>query len=98
MVETERQKEIIAILQERGANLPCPRCGRKNFSLLEEYISLSIQKDLNNIVIGGPSIPSAITICTNCGYISFHAIGALGLLKKNKIEGEANNEHLHSHN
>jgi hypothetical protein len=35
-----------------------------------------------SLVLGGPTIPVAIAACNNCGAITFHALGALGLLKK----------------
>ena len=84
----ERQKEFVDVFNSKGANKPCPRCGKNSFAIIEEYITLSIQKDLNNIVIGGPSIPTAAAICNNCGYISLHALGAIGLLKKDKTKGD----------
>ncbi len=95
---SEKQKKIMAALKDKGAILPCPRCGKQDFTLLDDYTTLAIQKNFDNIVIGGPSIPSAVVICSNCGYISLHAIGALGLLEKGKIKGDAENEHSDSHN
>lgn len=82
--ETQKQ-QIIKALDERGAKLPCPRCGNNNFTLLDGYFNQTIQTELKGMVIGGPSIPSVVVACNRCGFLSQHAIGALGLLPK---EGE----------
>jgi len=38
-------------------------------------------KDAWSVVrFGGPSVPCAIVVCENCGNVSFHAMGALGLM------------------
>lgn len=79
-MDTKQKEEIIKKLEERGAKLPCPRCGGKNFSLIEGYFNNPLQSTIGNLVIGGPAIPSVVIACTNCGYISQHALGALGLL------------------
>lgn len=76
----EEKNNIVRILQEKGAVMPCPRCGKSQFTLADGYLNNSLQQDLNAITIGGPSIPSVAVVCTNCGYISQHAIGVLGLL------------------
>ena len=79
----DREAEIIAKLQEKGANLPCPRCGQTSFTLLDSYLNLIVQNELSGgLVIGGPTVPSAVTACNNCGYLSVHALGVLGLLEK----------------
>lgn len=82
--EQEKQK-IIKALQERGATIPCPRCGNSSFTLLDGYFNQTIQTELKGMVIGGPSIPSVVVACNRCGYLSQHALGVLGLLP---AEGE----------
>lgn len=77
--------KIIEILEKRGATQPCPRCGNKNFSILEGYFNQTLQTELKGMVIGGPSVPTVVVVCSKCGYISQHALGTLGLLPK---EGE----------
>lgn len=76
----EDKQKIIKTLTEKGVRLPCPRCGNPSFTLIDGYFNELIQNDLNTLKIGGPSIPSIITACTRCGYLSQHALGALGLL------------------
>lgn len=79
--QTQKEK-IIKALVDRGAKLPCPRCGKNSFTLLGGYFNQTLQTELAGLVLGGPSIPSAVVACTNCGYLSQHALGALGLLAK----------------
>lgn len=80
---TQEQKDkIIKALMERRARAPCPRCGNQNFTLLDGFFNQSLQTELGNIVLGGPSIPSVVVVCTRCGFVSQHALGALGMLPK----------------
>lgn len=75
--------EIIKILNSRGVNKPCNRCGNNNFTLLDGYTKLPMYdklEDMNSVKIGGPSVPVIMTACSKCGAITFHALGALGLL------------------
>ena len=85
-----QQDKIIKVLTERGANLPCPRCGNDDFTLLEGYFNEILQEEPRGIVLGGRTIPSIIIACKRCGYLSQHALGVLGLLPKedNKTAGE----------
>ncbi len=85
MTEEEKQK-VIEKLTERGVKLTCPRCGQGSFAIVEGYFKQIIQKDLTNTMLSGPGIPSIMTVCTNCGFISQHALGALGLLPDKKIK------------
>ncbi len=79
MEQSEKDK-IIAKLNEKGANNPCPRCNHSQFSLIDGYILPTLQKDIGNIVLGGQTIPTIIVACNNCGFLSHHALGALELL------------------
>jgi len=80
-----RQKKIAEALNERGANLPCPRCGSTDFSVFEDYGSHLLTHDLRSLT--GKSIPTAVIICLKCGYVCEHALGGLQLMpKKDKKE------------
>lgn len=81
---SEKDKQRIADeLTKRGATRACPRCGQSQFTVLDGYFNHPIQGELSgNLVIGGPSIPVAVVVCNNCGFLSEHALGALGLLPK----------------
>jgi ribosomal protein S27AE len=74
--------KIIKALQERNANMPCPRCGNDAFTLLDGYFNQVIQSDPRGIVLGGRTIPSVVVACNKCGYLAQHALGVLGLLVK----------------
>ena len=80
------KKKITKALEERGAMRACPRCGNASFTLLNGYFNQTIQTELRGMVIGGPSIPSAVVACDNCGYLSQHALGTLGLLPEKEAE------------
>ncbi len=82
----EQKQKIIKALEDHGVKLPCPRCGKNGFTLLDGYFNQTIQTQLGGIVIGGPSIPSVVVACNYCGYLSQHALGALGLLPKGEEE------------
>ena len=84
----EKKAEIIKALNDRGVMLPCPRCGNPSFTLIDGYFNEMIQPDMNTLNIGGPTVPSVITACNKCGYISQHALGALGLLPKSEEKKE----------
>ena len=78
---------IITILTEKGAVKPCHRCGRNKFELLDGYRRIALQDDFQGgFVIGGPSVPAVCVACSNCGAVTSHALGALGLLPAKKKE------------
>jgi len=78
----DQKQEIIKALERAGAKLPCPRCGNSRFTLLDGYFNQPIQSEVAGLVLGGLSVPSAVVVCTQCGFLSQHALGALGLLPK----------------
>ena len=80
----ERKGEIVKILNERFQKnqhkIACPMCGHAQFTIADAYVRNDLQSDIKNVTLGGPSIPAVAIICNNCGFISQHAIGVLGLL------------------
>jgi len=76
----EQKQKILQALNGKNVNGPCPRCGNNNFILAEGYFNHFMQVDLTNVSLGGPSIPTIATVCSNCGFISEHALGVLGIL------------------
>ena len=82
---TEDEKRKIAnVLSNRIPNIVCPMCHRNNFIITDGYFNSPINADLQSMVFGGPSIPSIGIVCVNCGFISHHALGVLGLLNQNE--------------
>ena len=76
-----KKKEIQDVLVARGALLPCARCGRQAFTVLDGYATVDQQNDLTQLILGGATVPCAVIGCNNCGNISLHALGPLGLFK-----------------
>jgi hypothetical protein len=80
------QEAIIEALKRVGADSPCPRCGNTSFALLGEYdFILSKQGGIVDLPIGnrrsqGRMVPAVLVGCEQCGYLSTHGLGALGLL------------------
>ena len=83
-MDTERQQELIKKLSEKGATLPCPRCGTGNFTIIDGYGYQTLQDAPKDFVIGGKGIPTVIVACNNCGNLAFHALGALEKLQESE--------------
>lgn len=82
LMSDEEKKRAIDALNKKGVKTHCPMCLNNNFILADGYFNLTIQANLHaGLIIGGPSIPTVAIICTNCGSVSHHALGALGLLQ-----------------
>ncbi len=82
MLSDAKKQEIINALESKHVQAKCPMCQQSKFSVVDMYVRNSLQDDLQNIVLDGPAIPTAAIICMNCGFVSQHALGVLGLLPK----------------
>jgi hypothetical protein len=91
-MDLARQNEIIAKLTEKGAILPCPRCGRQQFTIIDGYGAPQVQDQMKGFVLGGKTIPSVIVACSNCGWLAFHALGALESLPAEEKTASPNPE------
>lgn len=94
MISQEDKQKVIQELNKKlgPSGAKCPMCGNKHFIIADGYFNTFVQDDLNDINLGGPSIPSISIICSNCGFMSQHALGVLGLLpKQNSDEKEGGN-------
>jgi hypothetical protein len=80
MLSQEKKQEIIRILNERIQVLTCPMCHQHSFIIADGYFNNTIQDNLKSINLGGSSIPTIAIVCSHCGFVSQHALGALGLL------------------
>jgi len=76
----ETKKQVVTALQTRGANNPCPRCQNREFALVDQFVNLTLQPELAGFQLGGTGLPVVPIVCTNCGFVALHAVGALGLL------------------
>jgi ribosomal protein S27AE len=88
MLSEEKKSELVRHLTERlqkhREDTFCPMCGNNHFTVADAYLSNTLQVDFTSINLGGPSIPSMAIICTNCGFISQHSLGILGLMPEVK--------------
>jgi hypothetical protein len=83
----EVKKEIVARLNAKRVGSKCPMCGHSQFALGEGYLTQPVQSSLQAFAVGGAAIPTVALICTNCGFISQHALGVLGLLDTSTMGG-----------
>ncbi|TNE34369.1 hypothetical protein EP342_02920 [bacterium] len=84
MLNNEQKKKIAEELDKRIKGLTCPMCHNKHFIIADGYFNNNMQDDFKNINLGGPSIPTISIICSNCGFVSQHALGVLNLLPINE--------------
>lgn len=66
-------------LKKRGTDNPCPLCKQNEWSLQASVVHIPII-DTHTNAISGSGIPAAMLICINCGHLSFHSLGLLGLM------------------
>lgn len=88
LLTEEQAQKIIAALAERGVdNYNCARCGSAKFNLAPGITHLRLQDPGGpaGLLLGGPTIPSAVVICERCGLVFMHALGTLGLTDGGKI-------------
>lgn len=82
-------QDFITKLEKKvnGRDIPtCPYCGGEKFTTTEKFATIIIGDDLENVTLG-PTIPSGMLICENCGHVDFFALGSLGMLvKKDGVE------------
>lgn len=84
MLKDEEKLRIANILNQRIGALICPICHRGHFSLVDSYSTVPLSDDYRVMSLGGRTIPFIILACDNCGFISQHALGSLGLLSSEK--------------
>jgi ribosomal protein S27AE len=79
MALTDKQKTLILTSLQAKARGVCPRCGQANWSMQDEVVACSTTSLQGGMAFGGPIVPMVQIICTNCGFVAHHAIGALGI-------------------
>lgn len=79
---------LVSIISAKIPNAVCPMCQHNSFVLADGYFNIPISNSMNDVVLGGTTIPSIGVICTNCGFISLHALGILGLLNDNNRKND----------
>lgn len=84
MLKEDERNQIIKALSERIGNFTCPICHKGHFSLIDGYSSHALTDNYRIINIDGKIIPFVMLACDNCGFISQHALGTIGVLKQNE--------------
>ena len=90
-ISEEQKQTIIKKIKERSqingrSPLTCSVCGKREFSLVGEgFANQPLQQNTSGgLVIGGPSLPSVVLICRNCGNTLYFNLGVLGELNGGK--------------
>lgn len=96
MISQEEKARIANALKQRISTFECPMCKKRGFTLLDGYTEHHVQDDLKSFNLGGNVLPTAVIVCNNCGFVSQHSLGVLGLLdidrKDDNPEGAPNNK------
>ncbi|GEM_PF-696455 len=72
-----------AVKRKRGGgDFPCPLCTNNEWEVPPGFTISTLQSELPNLSLGGPSIPSIPIICKNCGFLAQIALGPLGMFPK----------------
>ena len=74
------REQVLAALQAKVRSPTCEVCQTNNWGVADHPVGLNLTDLSGNVVIPAPQIPAAALICSNCGNVRFHALGALGLL------------------
>jgi len=81
-------EEIIKILEDKKATLPCPACGHDAFTLVDGDFTQEFFAASNRTLLTGLQSPRLrslnyiVLACDNCGYIRQHAMKPLGISPK----------------
>jgi hypothetical protein len=71
---------VIQALQAKSLTGDCPMCKKNQWVVHEVPISVPVYETTGQVKFPGTSMPMAAMICRNCGFSSFHSLGALGLI------------------
>lgn len=81
-MKDEEKLRIITELNNRIGSFTCPICHKGQFKFVDSYSSYSLSDDYAKTKLGGKVIPFVMLVCDNCGFVSQHALGSLGILPK----------------
>ena len=73
-VDQKKKAKIAQALKDKGVKLPCPRCASMGFEVVGQTV-LFLNDNSQNVVIEMSSISAAVVACSNCGFITLHALG-----------------------
>lgn len=78
-MDRQRSEKIIQALNSKGVTKPCPRCGHLHFNVVAET-TIPINSDPAVLSAETEVVPIVMIACSNCGFLTQHALGALGLV------------------
>lgn len=87
MITKEEKEEIVKVLIEKLPHMECPMCHNRHFIIADGYTMLGVQDVKDQVILGGQSMPVIGLACSQCGFISFHSLGILGLLEQQTGNG-----------
>lgn len=82
MLNNNQKERIVNALSTKIKYFECPMCHSHSFTIADGYIVQGLQNNIKTIILGN-MIPSIAIVCNNCGFMSQHNLGVLGLLDKN---------------
>lgn len=76
MMKSEIKDSLLNSILHRVPDYHCPMCGSRAFTIVDGFSNEFFQDGLSHSInLGGRFIPTFLTVCNNCGFISRHAIG-----------------------
>lgn len=72
------QDKVGAWLNEKGSHHACPVC-QTNDWIVGEHLINNMAFSGGNLVVGGPTYPTAFVVCTNCAYVRQFMAVPLGI-------------------
>lgn len=84
MLSEDKKQELANVLNEKIGQFQCPMCHKGPFAIVDGYFVPSLLNQYSSPALGMNGIPMAAIVCNNCGFVSFHALGAIGLLNNKK--------------
>lgn len=75
-MDQDRKEKIARALVSKGVKQPCPRCTSLNFEVVGQT-NLMLNENPQAFVVGGPTVPTVVVACSNCGFITLHALGVI---------------------
>lgn len=86
MLTDKEKQEVKEIIINKVHNLTCPMCKKQNFMVADGYFINGLHTKASIMDWNGQAIPTIGIICENCGFVSQHALGIIGIIDKIKNE------------
>ena len=72
--------QIVQLVTQKNISSTCPRCGKAtSWELVDGFVHFDVSADTEARQIGERAFPAVALACNQCGYLTFHATGPLGL-------------------